>query len=313
MRHYNTKFPLCSEEDYVKIYLDEIPKYELTKEKEAEYFKKIKAGDQEAKEEFYLQNLSLVVSTIKKSFKNMDSNNSYDIMDLIQLGNIGLMKAIDKFDPSKGYKFSTYAIRWIKQEPLRMLYEDRNIIRLPLDRAVDFYKYYRVKTSLFEKLRRTPKDEEIMKELKWKKNKYKDIKSLDITIISTDAPVDNDKTRAGNGGDTDLNILSSIKSDDDNPLEILERSDLRYLLDKISEKKLTEKEKYVLYERNGLYDDTPKTLQNIADVYGVTRERIRVIEKRAYEKIRDCKELEKLSGYVQKEKIKKLRLEKRIK
>ena len=259
----------------MKMYLKEIEEYPmLSAKEEVELAKAIIDSSEEAKEKFINANYRLVVSIAKRYRKE-----SVDMLDLIQAGNIGLIKAVEKYDYKKGFKFSTYATWWIKQSITRYIDDCENTIRIPvhLHQRINFVK--RKKQELANVLQREPSMEELAEVCELEVDKVLDILKRDKNIVSLDTPIKEDE---------DSSLVEFIPSDahfGDVVIHEVEQNNLREKIDEVLTD-LSDQEQQVLRMRFGLDDDTPKTLEEIGKVFGVTRERIRQIEAKAIRKLR---------------------------
>lgn len=274
--------------DSIQMYLKEIGQYPLISgAEEKELAKRIQAGDTEAKNLLAKANLRLVVSIAKKY-----ANRSPDLtlLDLIQEGNLGLFKAVDKFDWSKGFKFSTYATWWIRQSITRALADQSRTIRVPVHMVETIAKYKQVVRRLFQDLGREPLPEEIATEMGIDVDKVYTIEKIDQNTVSLDTPVNDDDDKASAFGDfiADDKILSPDQE-----------SSRRILADQVQEilGDLSEKEREILALRHGLNDGIQHTLEEVGKMFGVTRERIRQIEAKAHEKIRQHDKVNRLKNY----------------
>ncbi len=274
--------------DSIQMYLKEIGQYPLISgSEEKELAKRIQAGDIEAKNLLAKANLRLVVSIAKKY-----ANRSPDLtlLDLIQEGNLGLFKAVDKFDWSKGFKFSTYATWWIRQSITRALADQSRTIRVPVHMVETIAKYKQVVRRLFQDLGREPLPEEIATEMGIEVEKVYTIEKIDQNTVSLDTPVNDDDDKASAFGDfiADDKILSPDQE-----------SSRRILADQVQEilGDLSEKEREILALRHGLNDGIQHTLEEVGKMFGVTRERIRQIEAKAHEKIRQHDKVNRLKNY----------------
>ncbi len=278
---------LLKHPDSVQMYLKEIGKVPfLTAKEEKELAKRIEKGDEAAKQKLIRANLRLVVSIAKKY---VGRSPNLTLLDLIQEGNIGLFRAAEKFDWRKGYKFSTYATWWIRQAITRALADQARTIRIPVHMIETITKYEKVKRELTKVLRREPMPEEIAKEMGLPVDKVKHIAKIAQKTVSLETPV----------GDSDEeSILADFVKDEKLPspskeaARVLLRERLKEIL-----KDLTPREQKILSMRFGLEDGVTHTLQEVGEVFGVTRERIRQIEAKALEKIRKHRDIKKLEGY----------------
>ncbi|MBX4189214.1 sigma-70 family RNA polymerase sigma factor [Candidatus Parcubacteria bacterium] len=275
--------------DSIQMYLKEIGQYPLISGgMEKELAKRIEAGDIEAKNLLAKANLRLVVSIAKKY-----ANRSPDLtlLDLIQEGNLGLFKAVDKFDWTKGYKFSTYATWWIRQAITRALADQSRTIRVPVHMVETIAKYKQVVRRLTQDLGREPLPEEIALEMNLDVEKIYQIEKIDQSTVSLESPV-------GDEGDDGKSKLGDFLADD-KILSPAEESSRRIIQDQVKEilGDLPPKERKILEMRHGLIDGYTHTLEEVGKVFGVTRERIRQIEAKAHEKIRQHEKINRLRGY----------------
>ena len=271
--------------DPVRMYLKEIGQIKLlTLEEEGELADRITAGDESAKNVLAEANLRLVVSIAKRYV-----GRGMLFLDLIQEGNIGLMKAVDKFDVTKGYKFSTYATWWIRQCILRAIEEKSKTIRIPSHMYVTFSKYNEAVQTLSIKYDRSPSINEIAKEMGISVNQVNKIHQLQVDTVSLNKIVNED-------GDTELGDLI-VDEDTENYYHNSSslKSDIVELLNSCN---LNPREVEVLVLRYGLSGDLPMTLGAIGEKFNVTRERVRQIEARALKKIRLSKQVKKLAVYM---------------
>src|SRR6516225_3730434 len=257
----------------IKIYLREIGQIPLlTPEQEIELAAKIKKGDREARALMIRSNLRLVVK-IAHDYANL----GLPLLDLISEGNIGLVKAVERFDPGKGGKLSTYSSWWIKQSIKRALATQSKTIRLPVYLVDKISKMRRVSLQMSEELGREPTDEEFAEEIGIPSAKLSQLKSVSIRPASLDAPIsDDDSTEFG-----------EIVADKDarTPFELFREKDMRDELSELLEV-LDDRERKIIFERFGLSSGKPKTLEEVGKRFGVTRERIRQLQNIALAKLR---------------------------
>lgn len=278
-----------SESDYdsIQMYLREIGQYPLLSAYEEKTLsKRILEGDDEARNLLARANLRLVVSIAKKY---VGRSPDLTLLDLIQEGNLGLFKAVDKFDFTKGFKFSTYATWWIRQAITRALADQSRTIRIPVHMVETMAKYKQISRRLSQDLGREPMPEEIATEMGIEVEKVYQIEKISQDTISLELPV---------GDEDDRSRLSDFISDDKitSPDQEVAHS---ILTDQITEilDALSEKERKILELRHGLIDGTYHTLEEVGKEFGVTRERIRQIEAKALEKIRQHDKARRLKSY----------------
>ncbi len=263
----------------LRSYLNEISNIPLlTAEEEVELAKRIEAGDKEARDLFILANLRLVVSTAKRFAKS-----GLDFLDLIQEGNKGLMKAVDKFDYKKGWKFSTYATWWIRQAITRAIADQSRTVRIPVHMTERISELKRIEHELTTKLGRKPTIEELSKAAKIPVEKILYIQRVAQSIVSLTGE------RSPSSAEDDAVTLSEIISDEsivEDPAKIATR---RILMEKLMEyiKELPERERQVLELRTGIHDGIARTLEEVGRIFSVTRERIRQIEARAIQTLKE--------------------------
>ncbi len=273
--------------DSVQMYLREIGKTPLlTRDEEKELAKKIGKGDIEARNRLIQANLRLVVS-IAKRYVGRSPN--LTLLDLIQEGNIGLARAVDKFDYRRGFKFSTYATWWIRQAITRALADQSRTIRIPVHMVETISKYAQVKRRLLQDLGREPLPEEVAAEMGVDVEKIHHIIKISQDTVPFEAPV----------GDEDESSTLGDFIEDEKGITPVQSAALRLLGDQIKEivNDLQPREQKILRMRFGLDDGITHTLEEVGNEFGVTRERIRQIEFKALEKIRQHQHLKKLEGY----------------
>jgi len=273
--------------DPVQMYLKEIGQYpQLTAEEEKELAKRIEKGDKEAKKKLIQCNLRLVVSIAKKY---IGQSSSLSFLDLIQEGNLGLFKAVEKFDWRKGYKFSTYATWWIRQAISRALADQGRTVRIPVHMIESLSKFSQVKMRLFQELGREPLPEEIAAEMGLEVEKVYHLMKISQETVSLQTPV---------GEDEEDSLLEEFIADEKTPPPSKEAA-RELLKERLREilKDLTPREQKIISMRFGLENGVTHTLEKVGKVCGVTRERIRQIEAKALQKIREHQHLKKLKDY----------------
>ena len=273
--------------DSIQMYLREIGSTPfLTASEEKELAKRIELGDKEAAQKMAKANLKLVVSIAKKYIGHSPN---LTLLDLIQEGNLGLFRAVEKFDWRRGYKFSTYGTWWIRQAITRALADQSRTIRIPVHMVETISKFTKVRRRLLQDLGREPLPEEIASEIGEDVSKVHHIMKISQGTVSLETPV---------GENEEDSVLSEFIKDDKVVSPSIEAS--RGLLkDRLKEIliDLTAREQKILSMRFGLSDGVTHTLEEVGEEFGVTRERIRQIEAKSLEKIREHKSLEKLKGY----------------
>ncbi len=273
-------------DDSVRLYLREIGKIPLlTAEQELALAQRVVAGDKKAKDEMAEANMRLVVSIAKRYV-----GRGLDLLDLIQEGNTGLLRAVEKFDPDKGFKFSTYATWWIRQAITRAIADQARTIRIPVHMVETINKLLRTQRRLTQELNREPTNEEIAKEMEIDVDKVEHIMKIKQDISSLDASVRDDEEDS---------VLGDFIEDEDtvSPEESaagqLLKEQVKDLLGS-----LTEREQKILKLRFGLEDGKSHTLEEVGQEFSVTRERIRQIEAKALAKLRKHKDSKKLLDYI---------------
>ncbi|HEX4104448.1 MAG TPA: sigma-70 family RNA polymerase sigma factor [Candidatus Paceibacterota bacterium] len=272
--------------DAVQMYLKEIGRTPLlTKDEERELAKRAEKGDEDARQRLMKANLRLVVS-IAKRYVNRTPHLS--ILDLIQEGNIGLSRAVEKFDYRRGFKFSTYATWWIRQAITRALADQSRTVRIPVHMVETISKYTQVRRQLIQELGRDPLAEEIAAEMGIDVDKVRHIQKISQEVLSIETPI----------GDEEDSTLSDFIPDERNatPSQLTARAMLRDLIKEIMVD-LSEREQQILKMRFGLEDGISHTLEEVGKAFGVTRERIRQIEAKALEKIREHGKAGALEGF----------------
>ncbi len=272
-------------DDHVKMYLKEIGKVDLLDaEEETSLAKKMAEGDEEAKKKLAEANLRLVVSIAKRYV-----GRGMMFLDLIQEGNLGLIKAVDKFDYSKGYKFSTYATWWIRQAITRAIADQARTIRIPVHMVETINKLVRVSRQLVQELGREPTPEELAKELNMPVEKVREISKISQEPVSLETPI----------GEEEDSHLGDFIPDDDAPAPS-EAASFVMLKEQLVDvlRTLTPREEKVLKLRFGLEDGRQRTLEEVGREFNVTRERIRQIEAKALRKLRHPSRSKKLKDYL---------------
>ncbi len=273
--------------DAIQMYLREIGQYPLlSANEEKEYARRIEKGDKEARDLLWRANLRLVVSIAKKF---VGRSSDLTLLDLIQEGNLGLHKAVDKFDWTKGFKFSTYATWWIRQAITRALADQSRTIRIPVHMVETIAKYKQVSRRLSQDLGRDPLPEEIATEMGIDVEKIHMIENINQDTVSLEKPI---------GDDEDKSTLGEFIADE-TILSPAQESSRRILSDQVKEilDDLSPKERKILEMRHGLVDGVMHTLEEVGQEFGVTRERIRQIEAKVHEKIRQHEKADRLRNY----------------
>ena len=274
-----------STEDPVRMYLKEIGNVPLlTTEQEVELAKRVEAGDEEAKKQLTEANLRLVVSIAKKYV-----GRGMPFLDLIQEGNMGLMKAVDKFDYTKGYKFSTYATWWIRQAITRGIADTGRTIRVPVHMVETINKTLRMTRTLLQELGREPTPEEVAERLNVSVSRVREVLKISRDPVSLDTPIgEEDDSHLGDFIEDD----SALSPADSAAFSIL-RAELATALES-----LTDRERQVVKLRFGLEDGRARTLEEVGKEFNVTRERIRQIEAKALRKLRHPSRSKRLKDFL---------------
>ncbi|MFW6269248.1 MAG: RNA polymerase sigma factor RpoD [Bacillota bacterium] len=272
-------------EDPVRMYLKEMGKVDLlTADEEIELARRIEEGDEKAKEKMIKANLRLVVSIAKKY-----QGRGLSFIDLIQEGNEGLMKAVDKFDYTKGYKFSTYATWWIRQSITRAIADKSRTIRIPVHMKETINKLIKVSRQLAKEKGREPTDKEIAERMDISEEKVREVKQYSQDPVSLETPI----------GEEEDSDLGDFIENEESPIpdEAIANELLKEELEKVLDT-LTDREKRILELRFGIDDDRPRTLEEVGKQFGVTRERIRQIEAKALRKLRHPTRSKQLKDYL---------------
>ena len=275
-------------DDSVRLYLREIGKIPLlTPEEEADLAQRIVKGDKKAKDKMVESNMRLVVSIAKRY-----GGRGLDFLDLIQEGNTGLLRAVDKFDPEKGFKFSTYATWWVRQAITRAIADQARTIRIPVHMVETINKVLRTTRKLTSELNREPTNEEIAKALNMEPEKVDYVMRIKQDIASLDASV-------GRDGDDEDSVLGDFVEDEDRdrPEDAAANQILKEQLSEIIAT-LTDREQKIIRLRFGIGGERPHTLEEVGSEFDVTRERIRQIEAKALAKLRKNKDTKKLHEYL---------------
>ncbi|MBQ8984934.1 RNA polymerase sigma factor RpoD [Candidatus Saccharibacteria bacterium] len=275
-------------DDSVRLYLREIGKIPLlSAEEEADLAQRIVKGDKKAKDKMVESNMRLVVSIAKRY-----GGRGLDFLDLIQEGNTGLLRAVEKFDPEKGFKFSTYATWWVRQAITRAIADQARTIRIPVHMVETINKVLRTTRKLTSELNREPTTEEIAAELHMEPEKVDYVMRIKQDIASLDASV-------GRDGDDEDSVLGDFVEDEEriSPEDSAANQILKEQLSEIIAT-LTDREQKIIRLRFGIGGGRPHTLEEVGAEFDVTRERIRQIEAKALSKLRKNKDTKKLHEYL---------------
>ncbi|MGB4800355.1 MAG: RNA polymerase sigma factor RpoD [Candidatus Saccharimonadales bacterium] len=273
-------------DDSVRLYLREIGKIPLLNaEEELELAKRVVSGDKEAKDQMAEANMRLVVSIAKRYV-----GRGLDLLDLIQEGNTGLLRAVEKFDPDKGFKFSTYATWWIRQAITRAIADQARTIRIPVHMVETINKLLRTQRRLTQEYNREPTNAEIAREMEIDEAKVEHIMKIKQDISSLDASIRDDEEES---------VLADFIEDEDT-ITPEESATGQLLKEQVKDmlSALTEREQKILKLRFGLEDGKQHTLEEVGQEFSVTRERIRQIEAKALAKLRKHKDARKLHDYI---------------
>jgi len=272
-------------DDPVRMYLHDIGYVQLLNaEQEVELAKRILLGDQRAKSELTQRNLKLVVSIAK----NYVNRSSMQFLDLIQEGNLGLLKAVDKFDYTKGFRFSTYATWWIKQSITRAIADQARTIRIPVHMVETIHKLSRITKQLTQELGRDPSNAEIAERMGVSEERVSEIQKIAQDPVSIDSPVgEEDESKIG-----DFVEDESFKTPTESAAQDILKAQLLSVIET-----LTPREQKVIRLRYGLDDNHPRTLEEVGKEFNVTRERIRQIEAKALKKLRHPNRSKKLQDF----------------
>jgi RNA polymerase primary sigma factor len=269
-------------------YLFDVEKYPLIEDpsEERELARRARTGDKEAAERLVTANLRFVISYVKKY-----QGRGLGLAELVCIGNEGLLKAVKKFDPDKGVKFISYAVWWIRQTVLQALAEQTRSVRIPLNQNSNLVKLSRTETALTQMLGRSPTDQEIADEMGEPVDTVRALRRVAASELSLDAPIDRGDRDSASFGER----FAGAEAEDIE--ETVESQAQREFLDRMFEKYLTERERKILYLYYGLDDGEERTLEEIGSLLGVTRERIRQIRNRAFEKLRESPDGDALATF----------------
>ena len=269
-------------------YLQDVERYPLIEDpkEEREIARRARAGDRAAAKRLVTANLRFVISYVKKY-----QGRGLNLAELVCIGNEGLLKAVKKFDPDRGVKFISYAVWWIRQTVLQALAEQTRAVRIPLNQNSNLVKMSRTETALTQKLGRSPADWEIANEMKEQVETVRALRRVASAELSLDAPLDKSDRDSASFGDR---FSGAHEADIEVDVESQAR---REFLEKLFDKYLTQRERKILVLYYGLDDGGEMTLEQIGGLLGVTRERIRQIRNRAFDKLRNSQHGEALEGF----------------
>jgi RNA polymerase primary sigma factor len=269
-------------------YLQDVEKYPLIEDpaEERALARRARSGDKIAAERLVTANLRFVISYVKKY-----QGRGLGLAELVCIGNEGLLKAVKKFDPEKGVKFISYAVWWIRQTVLQALAEQTRSVRIPLNQNSNLVRLSRTETALTQTLGRSPTDQEIANEMGEPVDTIRALRRVAASELSLDAPIDR--------GDRDSSSFGErfAGAESEQIEEEVEAQARREFLERMFEKYLTERERRILYLYYGLDEGEERTLEEIGTLLGVTRERIRQIRNRAFEKLRESPDGAALEGF----------------
>ncbi len=269
-------------------YLQDVERYPLISDPEEEraLARRARTGDKEAAERLVTANLRFVISYVKKY-----QGRGLGLAELVCIGNEGLLKAVKKFDPDKGVKFISYAVWWVRQTVLQALAEQTRSVRIPLNQNSNLARLSRTNTALTQQLGRTPTDHELAREMGEPLDTVRALRRVAATELSLDAPMDRGDRDSASFGERFAGAQGAEIEED------VESAARRNYLESMFDSYLTERERKILYLYYGLDDGEERTLEEIGSLLGVTRERIRQIRNRAFEKLRDSPQGDSLSGF----------------
>ena len=282
-------FPTSTDQlDSFDQYLKDVEKYPLIEDRETEMeiARRAREGDRQAAERLVTANLRFVISYVKKY-----QGRGLNLAELVCIGNEGLLKAVKKFDPDRGVKFISYAVWWIRQTVLQALAEQTRSVRIPLNQNSNLVKLSRTETQLSQELGRSPTDREIAEEMDEPVETVRTLRRVATSELSLDAPIDENDRDSTSFGER---FAESDEEDIESKVESRAR---REFLEKMFEKYLTERERKILVLYYGLDDGEEMTLEEVGKLLGVTRERIRQLRNRAFEKLRESDHGETLETF----------------